>query len=406
MAAFDPARRLYARHGFDDCAPFADYADDPNSVFMTRDCCHDDRTRPRHRFRARPARVGAAPRRAARRALGAVGRSARSRRSTSTTGSRSISSTTTALSRCSTSASASTRRTFDAILGRIRAASIPFRSSRARPGRSPHQHRLRRPHGVLERARRPPVGDAHGELRAATRMSAAPAIRRSRAADAPAMLAIINDAAARLSRRDPGRPLARALHAGGRARERDRRTAWRSGSPRRTAALLGVMGIQDKGDVALVRHAYVAPVRRGGGIGTMLLRHVTRAHAQAHADRHLGGRVVGDRVLRAQRVQRSCRTTRRTPAAHLLVDSRAPGRDVGRARRWPLDAHGRAPRRKNRGLALACHCGAARNIPWRLAVWPRSAAVDRGPEERWQRSGRRSRRRSSRRSACWRRAAP
>jgi putative acetyltransferase len=32
---FEPARTLYARHGFDYCAPFADYTDDPNSVFMT-----------------------------------------------------------------------------------------------------------------------------------------------------------------------------------------------------------------------------------------------------------------------------------------------------------------------------------------------------------------------------------
>jgi N-acetylglutamate synthase-like GNAT family acetyltransferase len=38
--------------------------------------------------------------------------------------------------------------------------------------------------------------------------------------------------------------------------------------------LLGVMGIQDKGDVALVRHAYVAPVTQGKGVGTRLLRHV------------------------------------------------------------------------------------------------------------------------------------
>ncbi|MCK6425798.1 MAG: GNAT family N-acetyltransferase [Burkholderiaceae bacterium] len=33
---FDPARRLYARFGFTECGPFADYAEDPFSVFMTR----------------------------------------------------------------------------------------------------------------------------------------------------------------------------------------------------------------------------------------------------------------------------------------------------------------------------------------------------------------------------------
>jgi N-acetylglutamate synthase-like GNAT family acetyltransferase len=38
--------------------------------------------------------------------------------------------------------------------------------------------------------------------------------------------------------------------------------------------LSGVMGIQDKGDVALVRHAYVAPATQRSGVGTRLLRHV------------------------------------------------------------------------------------------------------------------------------------
>ena len=36
MAAFAPARELYARFGFKPCGPFADYIEDPNSVFMTR----------------------------------------------------------------------------------------------------------------------------------------------------------------------------------------------------------------------------------------------------------------------------------------------------------------------------------------------------------------------------------
>jgi N-acetylglutamate synthase-like GNAT family acetyltransferase len=38
--------------------------------------------------------------------------------------------------------------------------------------------------------------------------------------------------------------------------------------------LLGVMGIQDRGDVALVRHAYVAPTTQRSGVGSKLLRHV------------------------------------------------------------------------------------------------------------------------------------
>jgi putative acetyltransferase len=38
MTFFEPARRLYAKHGFVPCPPFADYWDDPNSVFMRKDC--------------------------------------------------------------------------------------------------------------------------------------------------------------------------------------------------------------------------------------------------------------------------------------------------------------------------------------------------------------------------------
>lgn len=38
--------------------------------------------------------------------------------------------------------------------------------------------------------------------------------------------------------------------------------------------LLGVMGIQDKGEVSLIRHAYVKTSQRKGGIGTKLLNHL------------------------------------------------------------------------------------------------------------------------------------
>ena len=36
MDAFNPARVLYERFGFEYCEPFADYVLDPNSVFMTK----------------------------------------------------------------------------------------------------------------------------------------------------------------------------------------------------------------------------------------------------------------------------------------------------------------------------------------------------------------------------------
>jgi putative acetyltransferase len=35
MEAFEPARRLYAKFGFYECGPFANYIEDPNSTFMT-----------------------------------------------------------------------------------------------------------------------------------------------------------------------------------------------------------------------------------------------------------------------------------------------------------------------------------------------------------------------------------
>jgi N-acetylglutamate synthase-like GNAT family acetyltransferase len=45
--------------------------------------------------------------------------------------------------------------------------------------------------------------------------------------------------------------------------------------------MLGVMGIQDKSDVALVRHAYVATTLQRGGVGTQLLRHVQSVSEKA-----------------------------------------------------------------------------------------------------------------------------
>jgi N-acetylglutamate synthase-like GNAT family acetyltransferase len=98
-------------------------------------------------------------------------------------------------------------------------------------------------------------------------------IRRSAEADVAAMVAIINDAA-RAYRgvipvdrwHEPYMPadeLAREIAAGV--------VFWVAEEEGRLA---GVMGIQDKGDVALVRHAYVAPTTQRAGVGTMLLRHV------------------------------------------------------------------------------------------------------------------------------------
>ena len=66
---------------------------------------------------------------------------------------------------------------------------------RARPGRHADQHRLRRPHDLLERSRGAPVGTSHGQLRAAGAMTCAgrrrmrrPApMRRPRSTSGPTM---------------------------------------------------------------------------------------------------------------------------------------------------------------------------------------------------------------------------
>ena len=39
MEAFVPARKLYESYGFTYCGPFADYTEDPNSMFMTLELC-------------------------------------------------------------------------------------------------------------------------------------------------------------------------------------------------------------------------------------------------------------------------------------------------------------------------------------------------------------------------------
>ena len=36
MDFFKPARLLYLNHGFKECLPFADYEEDPNSIFMSK----------------------------------------------------------------------------------------------------------------------------------------------------------------------------------------------------------------------------------------------------------------------------------------------------------------------------------------------------------------------------------
>ena len=52
-------------------------------------------------------------------------------------------------------------------------------------------------------------------------------------------------------------------------------TCWTEADQFEDDQIIGVMGIQDRGEVSLIRHAYVSTRRRGGGIGTQLLRALT-----------------------------------------------------------------------------------------------------------------------------------
>jgi N-acetylglutamate synthase-like GNAT family acetyltransferase len=103
--------------------------------------------------------------------------------------------------------------------------------------------------------------------------SGGPHIRRCTEADIPAMFAIVNDAAQAYRGvipadrwHDPYMPedeLRGEIAAGV--------VFWGAEAD---GALLGVMGLQDVQDVALIRHAYVASAARRGGIGAQLLAHL------------------------------------------------------------------------------------------------------------------------------------
>ncbi|HEY8196937.1 MAG TPA: GNAT family N-acetyltransferase [Gemmatimonadales bacterium] len=98
-------------------------------------------------------------------------------------------------------------------------------------------------------------------------------IRKSIEADFTPVLAIINDAARIYQGVIPAdRWQEPYMSADELERELDSGVAfW---VEEQNGRLSGVMGMQDKGDVSLVRHAYVAPDTQRTGVGTRLLRHV------------------------------------------------------------------------------------------------------------------------------------
>lgn len=98
-------------------------------------------------------------------------------------------------------------------------------------------------------------------------------IRKSEDADLPRIFAVVNEAAVAYRGVIPGdRWHEPYMSADELARDiADGVTFWMAEEDGR---VLGVMGIQDKGAVALVRHAYVAPTTQRKGVGTRLLHHV------------------------------------------------------------------------------------------------------------------------------------
>ena len=98
-------------------------------------------------------------------------------------------------------------------------------------------------------------------------------IREARKADVPAMYAIINEAAQKYRGvipadcwHEPYMPLDEL--------EKEIAHGVDFWVAEENDGVLGVMGIQDRGEVSLVRHAYVRSNLQRKGVGTKLLRHV------------------------------------------------------------------------------------------------------------------------------------
>lgn len=98
-------------------------------------------------------------------------------------------------------------------------------------------------------------------------------IRKADKSDADAVLAVVNDAAQAYKHVIPAdrwqEPYMPAQELAGEIAQGV--VFWVAAE---AGGIVGVIGLQDKGEVALIRHAYVAPGRQKTGVGTRLLRHV------------------------------------------------------------------------------------------------------------------------------------
>jgi N-acetylglutamate synthase-like GNAT family acetyltransferase len=104
-------------------------------------------------------------------------------------------------------------------------------------------------------------------------MKSTPPVRRSRDADFPAILALIN-AAAQAYRPVLAAELWHEPYMPQHELESEIAHGVAFWVAEDDGRLAGVMGMQDKADVTLIRHAYVAPGAQRRGIGARLLSHL------------------------------------------------------------------------------------------------------------------------------------
>ena len=118
------------------------------------------------------------------------------------------------------------------------------------------------------------MSENYGDGRGAIDVSAV-TVRPCVATEVPAVFSIINDAAQAYKGvippdrwHDPYMPLAEL--------EREIRDGIAFWGCESDGELVGVMGIQDRSEVTLIRHAYVRTAHRREGIGEKLLKHLER----------------------------------------------------------------------------------------------------------------------------------
>jgi GNAT superfamily N-acetyltransferase len=121
-------------------------------------------------------------------------------------------------------------------------------------------------------------------------------IRPCRDSDFDALLAIVNDAAVAYRGVIPddcwSDPYMPAEELAGEIRTGISFWAYEDGG-----RVLGMMGLQEVGDVVLIRHAYVRSAHQGRGIGSKLLEVPRRPSYRPPARRHMGRRHLGPPLL-------------------------------------------------------------------------------------------------------------